>query len=249
MIQLRDVHKAFGSLQVLRGVSLDIPDGEQLFIVGGSGTGKSVLTKLILGLEQPDQGQISIDDTDIRHFTERDWHRVLQQFGVVFQGAALFDSLNVLENVGIRLFESRRLPAAEIRARVIEALRQVNLKADILEKYPAELSGGMRKRVGIARAIIEEPRYLVYDEPTTGLDPASSEVIDSLIESLAWRQPGRTSLVITHDMHSVRRLASRVVMIYQAQIHFDGPADAFFQSQDEIIAAFLARGRETKGAK
>lgn len=246
MIQLHNVHKAFGRLEVLRGVDLQVPDGEKLFIVGGSGTGKSVLTKLILGLEQPDQGQIEIDGRDIRRFTRQAWQEVLQQFGVVFQGAALFDSLDVLENVGIRLYESRDVKTDEIRQRVVEALRQVNLSADILDKYPAELSGGMRKRVGIARAIIEEPRYLFYDEPTTGLDPASSEVIDTLIESLAQRRPGRTSLVITHDMRSVRRLATRVVMIYQAEIRFDGPADAFFRSQDEVIAAFLAREREIR---
>lgn len=247
MIQLHDVHKAFGAQQILRGVSLAIPDGEQLFIVGGSGTGKSVLTKVVLGLEQPDAGHVEIDERDTRQFSQRDWHAVLAQFGVVFQGAALFDSLDVLENVGIRLYETHRLPAADIRARVIEALVQVNLSADILHKYPAELSGGMRKRVGIARAIIEEPRYLVYDEPTTGLDPASSEVIDGLIESLAQRRPGRTSLVITHDMRSVRRLATRVVMLHQAEVYFDGPAAAFFASEDEVIARFLARERESGG--
>jgi phospholipid/cholesterol/gamma-HCH transport system ATP-binding protein len=244
MIELHDVYKAFGPLQVLRGITLRIPDGENLFIVGGSGTGKSVLTKLILGLEQLDQGDIEIDGQAIRGFSQHDWQRVLQQFGVVFQGAALFDSLNVLENVGIRLYESHHVSAADIRRQVIEALGQVNLSADILSKYPAELSGGMRKRVGIARAIIEEPRYLVYDEPTTGLDPASSEVIDSLIESLARTRPGRTSLVITHDMRSVRRLATRVVMIVEAEIHFDGPVADFFQSEDEVISRFLARERE-----
>jgi len=240
MITLSGIHKSFGSQTILDGVDLEIPDGDRLFIVGGSGTGKSVLTKLILGLEKPDQGIIKIDGKNTAEFRPRDWQEVLRQFGVVFQGAALFDSLTVLENVGIKLYEARQEAREHIRARVIQALQQVNLDESILPKYPSQLSGGMRKRVGIARAIIEEPRYLFYDEPTTGLDPASSTIIDDLIGSLA-NAANRTSIVITHDMYSVQKLARRVAMIYNQRLHFYGGAADFFESEDPIIRAFLAR--------
>jgi phospholipid/cholesterol/gamma-HCH transport system ATP-binding protein len=242
MIELYDVHKAFGHQPIYEGVNLRIPDGDRLFIVGGSGTGKSVLTKLILGLEEPDRGTIKIDGRDTQWFSREDWQGVLEQFGVVFQGSALFDSLNVLENVGIKLFEARELTAAAIEERVVAALAQVNLGEETLGKYPSELSGGMRKRVGIARAVIQEPRYLVYDEPTTGLDPASSNVIDDLIGSLA-QHPGRSTLVVTHDMISVRKLASRVVMVHDRRLFFDGEVQAFFASNGPVISNFLARER------
>ena len=240
MISLQQIHKSFGSQSIYEGIDLEIPDGERLFLVGGSGTGKSVLTKLILGLEAPDSGSIFIDGEDIQQFSREAWQQVLEQFGVVFQGAALFDSLNVQENVGIKLYEARDLSEREIRDKVAGALLKVDLGEEVLAKYPAELSGGMRKRVGIARAIILEPRYLVYDEPTTGLDPASADLIDGLIGSLA-QHPGRSTLVVTHDMRSVRDLASRVAMVYDRQIYFDGAVEDFFAHRDPVIHNFLAR--------
>ncbi len=242
MIKLSQIEKAFGAQVIFRGINLEINDGDNLFIVGGSGTGKSVLIKLILGLEKQDNGIVEIDGQDTLFFGRSEWQEVLSQFGVVFQGAALFDSLNVLENVGIKLYEAKSHPSNQIRDLVIEALEQVNLDESVLKKYPAELSGGMRKRVGIARAIIQNPRYLIYDEPTTGLDPASSDIIDELIGSLGSYQQ-RTSIVITHDMTSVHSLADRVIMINQGFIQFDGSKEEFFSSEDPVIDAFLARTR------
>ncbi|RMG25867.1 MAG: ATP-binding cassette domain-containing protein, partial [Bacteroidetes bacterium] len=204
MIEIRQVSKSFGEQHILKQVSLDIAAGTRLCIVGKSGVGKSVLTKLVLGLLELDEGDIFIEGTSIRTFGKKEWQAVLKHFGVVFQGAALFDSLTVLENVGIRLFEEGQLSEDEIEGLVVQALARVHLPADILHKYPAELSGGMRKRVGISRAIIHEPRYLVYDEPTTGLDPVNSSAIDELMLELAER-PGRTSIIITHDMFTVKQ--------------------------------------------
>ncbi|MEM9984842.1 MAG: ATP-binding cassette domain-containing protein [Bacteroidota bacterium] len=242
MIKLTQIEKAFGEQIIFRGIDLEVRDGDNLFIVGGSGTGKSVLIKLILGLEKQDWGTVEIDGQNTLDFSRSEWQEVLSQFGVVFQGAALFDSLNVLENVGIKLYEAKSHHPKQIRSLVIEALEQVNLSESVLKKYPSELSGGMRKRVGIARAIIQNPRYLIYDEPTTGLDPASSDVIDELIGSLgSYRK--RTSVVITHDMTSVHSLADRVIMINQGLIQFDGSQKEFFSSEDPIIDAFLARTR------
>ncbi|RMG54734.1 MAG: ATP-binding cassette domain-containing protein [Bacteroidetes bacterium] len=243
MIVLSHVWKAFGAKSVLEDVSLQIQDGTHLAIVGASGSGKSVLTRLILGLESPDQGDISMEGKSLQEMSPADWRARLRDVGVVFQGAALFDSLTVLENVGLRLFEDREMPPAAIRQAVVEALEQVRLDPNILEQYPAQLSGGMRKRVGIARAIIHQPRYLIFDEPTTGLDPLTADAIDELIEQLAAR-PGRSTLIVTHDMDSVRRLSSWVVMIRDRHICFDGPQEAFFRANDSHIQAFLARGRD-----
>lgn len=218
-----------------------IPTGSRLCVVGSSGAGKSVLSRLIMGLEKPDSGEIYIDEEAISSLNQKDWRRILDEFGVVFQGAALFDSLNVLENVGLKLFENREGTRSQIRDRVVEALAQVNLSAEILPKYPGQLSGGMRKRVGIARAIIHDPVYIVYDEPTTGLDPISADTIDALIESLA-KKPGRTSIIITHDMATVKNIATQVAMIYRHQLLFEGTPAQFMASEDPSVRAFLARG-------
>lgn len=242
MIRLTHIWKRFGAQPVLEDVSLDIPDGARLCLVGASGSGKSVLTKLILGLESPDQGEISIDGQPLHQLSAEAWRDQLRDFGVVFQGAALFDSLTVRENVGIRLYEARHLRPPAIRDAVVAALARVQLGPEILEKYPSGLSGGMRKRVGIARAIIHHPRYLIFDEPTTGLDPITADAIDQLIDQLA-TDPGRTTLVVTHDMDSVRQLATHVAMLRERTICFAGAPAAFFASPEPAIQAFLARSQ------
>ena len=242
MIRLTDVCKSFDGHQVLENINLEIPDGSRLCLVGGSGSGKSVLIKMILGLESPDSGKIEIDGVSVSNFSLADWREVLNYFGVVFQGAALFDSLSVFENVGIKLIESREFADEIIQERAITALESVNLSADLLNKYPAELSGGMRKRVGIARAIIHDPRVLVYDEPTTGLDPVSAGMIDQLIRQLAERE-GRTSIIVTHDMETVRNIATQVAMLYQKRLLFNGTKDDFLASHSPIIKYYLSRGR------
>ncbi|MCL4149925.1 UNVERIFIED_CONTAM: hypothetical protein GTU68_021272 [Idotea baltica] len=240
MIEYQHISKKFGEQEVLKDISFQVPDGSRLCIVGGSGSGKSVTVKLLLGLETTDEGEIIIDQQAVRGFSQTEWRNLLQEFGVVFQGAALFDSLNVLENVGLKLFEERSASPSEIKQQVIEALDQVNLSPDILTKYPAELSGGMRKRVGISRAIIDRPRYLIYDEPTTGLDPLSSQIIDDLMTELS-KEPGRTSIIITHDMYTVRKLATQVIMLHNQEIIFDGTSADFFSSDLPEISTFLSR--------
>lgn len=225
---------------MLEDVSLDIPTGSRFCLLGGSGSGKSVLIKLILGLTEIDQGEIYIEDQPISKLSREGWQATLSHFGVVFQGAALFDSLNVLKNVGIRLFEERKESPDQIKEKVIQALEAVNLSSDILIKYPEQLSGGMKKRVAIARAILHQPRYLVYDEPTTGLDPESASAIDELIENLA-KAPERTSLIITHDMHTVKRVAREVALIHDRRISFYGSQEDFLKSNQEEVQAFLNR--------
>lgn len=240
MIQLRHIYKAFGTQQVLEDISLDIQTGSRFCILGGSGSGKSVLVKLILGLEEIDQGEIFIQNQTSHDFSRETWQQVLANFGVVFQGSALFDSLDVLRNVGLKLFEEKKESPRQIKDKVVEALNSVNLAADILTKYPAQLSGGMKKRVAIARAILHKPTYLVYDEPTTGLDPESAAIIDGLIEDLA-QEPERTSIIITHDMHTVKRIATEVAMIHDKKIFFQGSKEAFLASEQAEIQAFLTR--------
>lgn len=241
MISVSHVSKRFGEQVVLRDVSLDIGEGEKVAFIGQSGIGKSVLMKLIVGLLQPDEGRIEIGGEDISRFHKKDWNRVLTRFGVVFQGAALFDSLTVRENVGIRLIEERKVSAAEIENRVSAALASVGLNpAEVLNKYPSELSGGMQKRVGIARAIVHKPDVVFYDEPTTGLDPVNSEKIDQLIQTLAGEK-GRTSVIITHDLYTVKKIASKVAMLHDGNIHFLGSPDALFASTDPVIVDFLRR--------
>ena len=241
MITLKSVWKGFQGQSILENISLSIPNGEKLCVIGQSGIGKSVMMKLMVGLLQPDKGEIWIEGTNVTEFRPKDWTPILREFGVVFQGAALFDSLNVLENVGIRMIEERSAKPAEIKERVAESLKQVGLEPnEVLSKYPSELSGGMQKRVGIARAIVNKPKYIFYDEPTTGLDPVNSGRIDELMNSLAQEQ-GRTSIIITHDMYTVKTIATQVAMIHDRRLHFHGTPEAFLESQDPEIQKFLAR--------
>lgn len=241
MIALQSISKGFQDQSVLEDITFRIADGEKLCIIGQSGSGKSVLLKLMTGLLQADAGQLWLDGEEATRFTTKQWNRALLDFGVVFQGAALFDSLTVYENVGIRMIEEGGIAKAEMLERVRKSLEQVGLEPDeVLQKYPAQLSGGMQKRVGIARAIVNRPRYIFYDEPTTGLDPVNSDRIDDLMNALS-QEAGRTSVIVTHDMYTVKTIATQVAFIHNRNLHFFGPPAALFASEDAEVAKFLAR--------
>src|ERR1017187_7195601 len=216
MIQFDNVFKAFGSNRVLRGCTLDVQDGETLTIIGGSGTGKSVTLKLMLGLLKPDSGRIIVDDKDITQMNEEELSDVQRDFSYVFQGGALFDSMTVGENVAFGLQQLGQTKAADIPRIVKDKLAVVGLQG-IESLKPSELSGGMRKRVAIARSVAMSPKYLFYDEPTTGLDPIMSDVINDLIVDLHAKL-GQTGVVITHDMRSAYKISSRIAMLYQGRI-------------------------------
>ena len=241
MIELKDVHKAFGANRVLRGVNLTITGGQSMVIIGGSGTGKSVLLKCILGLVHPDAGQILLDGEDAAQ-AERD--AFLARFGMLFQGGALFDSLRVWENVAFRLLRGLKArPKAEARAIAIEKLRRVGLRPEVADLYPAELSGGMQKRVGLARAIAAEPEIIFFDEPTTGLDPIMAGVINELIREIVVEM-GATAMTITHDMSSVRAIADRVAMLHDGVIQWTGPIAEMDTASDPYLQQFI-HGRAT----
>ena len=236
MITLTNVHKAFGPNRVLQGVNLTIPRGESMVIIGGSGTGKSVLLKSILGLVTPDKGTITLDDTDV---TKTDRDTFLARFGMLFQGGALFDSMHVWENVAFRLMRgANALPKAQAREIAIEKLRRVGLTPDKADLYPAELSGGMQKRVGLARAIAAEPEIIFFDEPTTGLDPIMSGVINTLIREIVVEM-GVTAMTITHDMSSVRAIADRVAMLHDGLVRWTGPVTEMDAAPDPYLQQFI----------
>ena len=236
MIELKGVHKAFGANQVLRGVDLTVASGTSTVIIGGSGTGKSVLLKCILGLVEPDAGTILLDDVDV-HEGDRD--RFLARFGMLFQGGALFDSLRVWENVAFRLIRgSLRRPKAEAREIAVDKLRRVGLGPQVADLYPAELSGGMQKRVGLARAIAAEPEVIFFDEPTTGLDPIMSGVINDLIREIV-TEMGATAMTITHDMTSVRAIADNVAMLHGGKVRWTGPVSEMDATPDPYVQQFI----------
>ncbi len=236
MIELQNVHKSFGSNHVLRGVDVSVDKGKSLVLIGGSGTGKSVTIKCILGLVTPDQGKILFDGQDVNN-AERD--AFLARFGMLFQGGALFDSLTIWQNVAFRLLRGRlKKPQDEARAIAIEKLRRVGLKADVADKFPAELSGGMQKRVGLARAIATEPEIIFFDEPTTGLDPIMSGVINDLIREIVVEM-GATAITITHDMSSVRAIADQVAMLHEGKIRWSGSIKDMDQSGDPFLSQFI----------
>ncbi len=236
MIDLRDLHKSFGRNRVLRGVNLTIPSNQSMVIIGGSGTGKSVLLKCILGLVTPDSGQILLDGQDVN---KADREAFLARFGMLFQGGALFDSLKVWENVAFRLRHGAlKKPKAEARAIAIEKLRRVGLKPETADLYPAELSGGMQKRVGLARAIAAEPEIIFFDEPTTGLDPIMAGVINDLIREIV-TEMGATAMTITHDMSSVRAIADRVAMLHDGVIQWTGPVGEMDATPDPFVQQFI----------
>lgn len=236
MIALRAITKSFGGNQVLRGVTLDLPKGQSMVIIGGSGTGKSILLKCILGLVKPDSGTILVDGEDVAR-ADRD--RFLARFGMLFQGGALFDSLRVWENVAFRLLRgAEKRPKDEARAIAIEKLRRVGLKPDVADLFPAELSGGMQKRVGLARAIAAEPQIIFFDEPTTGLDPIMAGVINELIREIVVEM-GVTAMTITHDMSSVRAIADRVAMLHAGVIQWTGPVAEMDAASDPYLDQFI----------
>jgi len=237
MIKIVDVYKKFRTNEVLRGANLEIMDSETITIIGGSGTGKSVLLKNIMGLLKPDCGEIFIDDIEITRLKEAELLEVQKKFGYLFQGAALFDSLTVSENVAFGLRNIGKLPESAIIDRVRECLSMVGLKG-IENLKPAELSGGMRKRVGLARAIAHKPKYILYDEPTTGLDPIMADVINDLILHLQ-KQLGVTSIVVTHDMKSAYKVSNRIAMLYLGKIVSVGTPDDIKNSKDEIVHQFV----------
>ena len=237
MIEVRQLKKSFGSQVILEDMSFRIEDGESAAIIGRSGGGKSVLLKLLIGLLKPDAGEILIDGENIVGMSERQLLRVRGKFGMVFQGAALFDSMSVAENISFALKRLGKLTPAEINRRVATVLDVVGLPG-IQRKKPAELSGGMRKRVGLARAIIYEPRIILYDEPTTGLDPIVSDSIDKLIMRVN-EILKVTSVVVTHDMRSARRVGQRIVMLHEGKIYANGTPDEIFESVDPVVRQFI----------
>ena len=238
-IEMAGVKKAFGTNRVLRGVDLAIPAGESMVIIGGSGTGKSVLLKCVLGLVVPDSGTIRVDGEDVTRLRGGKRERMLDKFGMLFQGGALFDSMTVWENVAFRLRRGpRKLSAAQARAKAVEKLRRVGLTEQTADLYPAELSGGMQKRVGLARAIAAEPEIIFFDEPTTGLDPIMADVINDLIREIVVEM-GATAVTITHDMGSVRQIADRVAMIHEGVIQWQGPVGRIDDSGNAYVHQFV----------
>jgi phospholipid/cholesterol/gamma-HCH transport system ATP-binding protein len=236
MIEVRALAKKFGSQTILDGVDLRIETGESVAIIGRSGGGKSVLLKHMIGLLQPDSGQVLVNDQDITNMTERQLLKVRENFGMVFQGAALFDSMTVAENVAFPLRRAK-CTTGEKEKRVCAALEMVDLPGT-QKKKPAELSGGMRKRVGLARAIIYEPKIVLYDEPTTGLDPIMSDSIDQLIIRVR-DQLKVTSVVVTHDMRSARRVGNHVFLLHNKKMYAHGTPEEIFSSQDAVVRQFI----------
>ncbi|HEY3012650.1 MAG TPA: ABC transporter ATP-binding protein [Gemmatimonadales bacterium] len=241
MIELRNVHKAFGKQVVLNGVDFEVREGETVALMGPSGTGKSVLLKHIIGLIRPDIGEIYVDGKDVCRLRRKELSELRSRIGYVFQNGALFDSMNVFENVRLGITDENKYADLDYcRQRIAECIRLVNLPADTIEKYPAELSGGMRKRVGIARAIAGNPKYLLYDEPTSGLDPVNADIIDSLVQRLD-NELGVTSVMVTHDVRGAFRVADRLALLSEGKIVMQGTPNEFLESKNPKVREFLER--------
>ncbi|MBR1605761.1 MAG: ATP-binding cassette domain-containing protein [Alphaproteobacteria bacterium] len=237
-IEIRNLYKAFGKKVVLDGVDVDVKKGESLVVIGGSGTGKSVLIKCIQGILTPDSGSIKIDGVDITQLDRDEAEKSYSKMGMLFQGAALFDSLSVWENVAFGLIENQKMPRKEAKAEAIRVLRQVGLAAEVADLSPSELSGGMQKRVGLARAIATRPEIIFFDEPTTGLDPIMSDVInDLIIESV--KGLGATALTITHDMASARKIADKIAMLYKGKIIWQGTVKEMDKTDNPYVKQFI----------
>lgn len=237
MIEIIDLHKSFNSFSVLRGVNLRVERGESVTVIGGSGSGKSVLIKHIIGLLFPDKGRVIVDGKVVNELDEQRLNELRKEFGMLFQGAALFDSLTVWENVGFGLKQHTRLSDKEIKEIAVQKLALVGLK-DVEDKMPSELSGGMKKRVGLARAIAMDPKIILYDEPTTGLDPITADAINDLIIDLR-KKLGVTSVAITHDMHSAYKISDRIAMLYKGRILETGTPDEIKNTTDPIVRQFI----------
>jgi phospholipid/cholesterol/gamma-HCH transport system ATP-binding protein len=241
MIEFRGVWKTFGAEPVLQGVDLLVREGETLALLGPSGTGKSVLLKHAIRLLLPDRGDVLVDGVSIPTATRAQLRKVRRSVGYVFQNAALFDSLTVLENLALALYsEDDPRPLSSARRKARELLSRVNLDTGVLDQYPGELSGGMRKRVGIARAIASRPRYVLYDEPTTGLDPVNADIIDALIVELA-RDLGVTSIVVTHDLESAFQVGDRVALLTEGKLRACGTPEEILASEDPVVRRFMHR--------
>jgi phospholipid/cholesterol/gamma-HCH transport system ATP-binding protein len=241
MIALRGVKKRFGAQVVLDGVDFDVNEGETVALLGPSGTGKSVLLKHIIGLLKPDSGTITVDGKDVAHLKRKELVAYRQNIGYVFQNGALFDSMDVFENVRLGIVDESKFKDLEYaRARVAECIRLVNLQPDVIRKFPSELSGGMKKRVGIARAIAGNPKYLLYDEPTSGLDPVNADVIDALVQRLD-EEIGVTSVMVTHDVRGAFRVADRLALLSEGKIVMQGTPQEFLAADHPKVKAFLER--------
>lgn len=237
MISFINVQKSFGDRRILKGVTFDVQEGEAFFIIGGSGVGKSVLIKHLVGLLRPDGGEIWLDGAEISHFTEKEMYSVRMKCAMVFQHSTLFDSMTCAENVALPIRKHRGVSMAEALERAAERLDQVQM-LDYGDRYPAELGDGMRKRVAIARALTLEPRYILFDEPTTSLDPVSARRVDRLIRELC-DSLGVTSLVVSHDLASIFSIADRIAMLYQGEVRLLGTPQTFRSSTDPVVKQFI----------
>ena len=237
-VELRGVKKRFGSKVVLDGVDLKIEHGKSLVVIGGSGTGKSVMIKCVLGILRPDAGEIYVDGKDVARLRGRGRDTILRKFGMLFQGAALFDSLPVWENVAFGLIQGRGMRRSKARDIAMEKLAKVGLGPEVATLWPAELSGGMQKRVGLARAIAADPEIIFFDEPTTGLDPIMADVINNLIVDTV-KDVGATTLSITHDMVSARKIADRIAMLYHGKIVWEGPTSEIDSCGNPYVDQFI----------
>lgn len=237
-IEVSELYKAFGRKRVLNGVNLSLKRGESLVVIGGSGTGKSVLIKCIQGLIEPDSGSIKIDGFETVGASRKECEKHYATMGMLFQGGALFDSLSVWENVAFGLIENQKMPKKQAKEKAIEVLRQVGLGADVADLSPSEISGGMQKRVGLARAIATKPEVIFFDEPTTGLDPIMADVINDLIISSV-KKLGAAALTITHDMASARKIADKIAMLYQGKIIWQGTVEEMDKSDNPYVRQFI----------
>lgn len=238
LLELKDIHKSFGSNQVLQGVDLDVAPGKSLVVLGGSGSGKSVMLKNALGLMTPDRGQILFDGEDVTHDQGKTREAMRARIGMLFQSAALFDSLTVWENIAFRLLNADGVKRKEAKERAIETLKQVRLGSDVADLTPAEISGGMQKRVGLARAIVSRPELIFFDEPTTGLDPITADAINDLIVEQT-KALGAAAISITHDMASARKIADEIAMLFEGKIIWRGPASDIDDSGNAYVDQFV----------
>ena len=247
MIEVKNLCKSFGTNLVLNQVGFQVDEGESIAIIGRSGTGKSVLIKHLIGLIAPDSGQVKVDGQNLVGMSERELLHIRQKFGMLFQGAALFDSLNVAENIAFPLRRTGCFDESDIKRRIDEVLDLVELSGTNL-KMPSELSGGMQKRVGLARAIVHRPQIILYDEPTTGLDPIVSDSIDQLMMRVRDKYH-ITSIVVTHDMRCARRLGQRIIYLLEGKVYLDASAEEVFNSEDELVGKFIRGEADLKEVK